>query len=160
MIKNFTIEFHADSYIADNKKLKEVGKICVRLDDYVFPDKEWTDFGKRIVFFWMDNFSKLLSGDEKKVQCEFMDGNYRFDVEVTDMPKIWRIFLIREWADAEQLEQHGEIEIMQATDEILRVAAEIKSLEKKTGKVEYLKNVESFMQKFLTLRQKHFTSAE
>ena len=158
-MKTFKIHFFSDSYIHSGK-VDDFGKIYIQLGDYDFPENNWTDFGLNIVFWWMDVFLKLLSGEEKKVQCKFMDGNYRFDVEVTDSQKVWRIFLIREGADMDQIEQEGEIEVTQVTDEVIRVATEIEKLEKKIGKAEHVKNIENFMQRFLSARQRYFVNAQ
>ena len=149
----FTIHLPLESYIHDGK-IDDFGKVHLQLGEYVFPDKEWTDFGLIIIHSWMDAFLNLLSKKEKKVECDFMDGNYRFDVEVTGSPKVWRIYLIREWTDSEEVKNQGEIAVKQATDELLRVVGEIKDMDRNAGKAEYVKNIENYTQQFLLARQK------
>lgn len=157
-MKTFKVCFSPESYISNDGQFKDIGGIYVQLDDYAFPDKEWTDFGKVITSWWMEAFRKLLSGEEKKVQCKFMDGNYRFDVEVLSFPQVWRITLIREYADSEEVEDEGEIDAKQATDQILNALATVKNLYDKEGKSEYVKNANNFIQKFFLERQKVLAS--
>jgi hypothetical protein len=158
-MKTFAVYFSPNSYIANNGKVRDIGEVHIQLNDYAFPDKEWTDFGKVIVSWWMEAFRKLLSGEEKKVQCKFMDGNYRFDLEVTNSPGIWHITLIREQGDSEEVENQGEIDAKQSTDSLLSVINEVKELYKKEGKAEYVKNANDFIQRFLLTRQKNLTDA-
>lgn len=153
-MKTFKVCFSPDSYISSDGKFKDIGGVHIQLDDYAFPDKEWTDFGKIIVSWWMEAFRKLLSGEESKVQCKFMDGNYRFDVEVLDSPQTWHIILIREYADSEKVEDEGQIDAKQATDQILNALTIVKKLYDKEGKVEYVENANNFIQNFFLERQK------
>lgn len=155
-MKKFAIHFPLESYF-NNGKVNDFGKIHIQLNDYVFPDKEWTDFGQIIIYWWIDAFYKLLSKEENKVECDFMDGNYRFIVKITDSPHIWQITLIKEWADAEQIENECEIDVKQATDEILRVVTEIKDSDRTLGEEKFVKNIEDFLQKFYLARDNYLT---
>jgi hypothetical protein len=157
-MKTFKIHLPLESYI-HNGKVDDFGEIHIKLNNYAFPDKEWTDFGLIIIYWWMDAFLKLLSGEEKKVGCDFMDGNFRFDVEIMNSPQTWHISLIKEWADSEEIKDEGKVDVKQATDEILRVIAEIKDLDIKLGKAEYVRNINSFTQKFLLAKQNYSANA-
>lgn len=157
-MKTFNIHLPLESY-KHNGKVDDFGEIHIQLGKYAFPDKQWTDFGLIIIYWWMDAFLKLLSGEVKKVSCDFMDGNFRFDVEIMDHRQNWRVSLIREWADLEETKDAGEIDIKQATDEILRVVTEVKNLDLESGKAEYVKNIDDFTQKFLSAKQNYLANA-
>ena len=157
-MKIFKLCFFSESYIKSGK-VDDFGKIHIEIGDYAFPDKEWTDFGRIIVFWWLDAFIKLLSGERKKVECKFMDGSYRFDVETTNSPQVWRISLIREWADSEETCEQSEIDVKQATDEFLPIVTQIKDWDANAGRMKYVENIESFMKKFFILRQKALINA-
>ena len=158
MRKTFAIHFSPESFITANNEIKDIGRICIQLDDIAFPHKEWTDFGKVVVSWWVQEFRKLLSREQKKVQCKFMDGNFRFDVENTEDSHIWRILLIKEAAKADKVEEEGEIDVMQATNEVLQALNEVKELYRKEGKTDYSQNLNDFVQGFLEEREKSLTN--
>ena len=155
MIKTFLIYTSPDSYTASNGKTKDIGEIYIQLDDYAFPEKGWTDFGRDIVFWWIEAFIKLFRREEKKVKCSFMDGNYRFDIKVTDSPEIWHISLIREWSDVEEVEKESEINIKQATQSIVQTARLFADLDRKNGDEKSANSYDMRIQILLNLMQKN-----
>lgn len=131
----------------------EFGNIYVQLDDYAFPGKGWTDFGTQIVFWWMQEFIKLFSGEEKKIRCSFMDGNYRFDVEATDSPQKWNIYFVKEHAESDQFLHQGQVDSKQATEELLKAVSDVQQRFRDKNNFAAVSRVEELKQTFLSKRQ-------
>lgn len=156
-MRKFNFRSLPDSYVHDGE-VDDFGVIYIQLDDYAFPDKEWTDFGLKIVYWWMDAFLKLISGEEKKVQCKFMDGNYRFDIEAISL-RVWRVLLIREWANSEEVEQESEINVEQATESLVQVATTFAKMDGKYGNEKRSKNYDLRIKSLLDLMHTSLANA-
>ncbi len=138
-MKRFAIKNYFETYKPTLSN--EIGKIYVQLDDYSFPDDEWTDFGQTIVFWWLESFYKLLSNEEKKVKCQFMDGNYRFDIEAISS-EVWQISFVKEGSKNVVLNK-GEVFAKQATEVLLEVAEGIQNKLKKKNELNSVANYEN-----------------
>lgn len=141
------------SYIYDGR-VSDFGKIHIKVGECSFPEREWTDFGRIIVFWWMDAFSKLLTGEEKEVQCKFMDGNFRFDVKSISK-QLWHVSLIKEKAESEEIQYEDEISVEQATSELLHIIAEFKSMFQKAGNVDFVSKIDNLTHEFNITRSKN-----
>lgn len=148
-MKKFTIHVDSDSYIWENGKVDDFGKIYIQLNDYSFPDENWTDFGRTIVAWWMQSFRKLLNEEETKVKCDFMDGSYRFDITVIN-PKSWKFEFIKERAESEEIWQAGEVDVDQATENLLEAAEKIVQLYEREGNTKGVNNYTEYKRKFLS----------
>lgn len=130
-----------------------IGDIYIELENFAFPDSGWTDFGIDIIYWWMEAFMKLHAKVERRVKCSFMDGNFRFDVEITDKPEIWRIYLIKEYSDSEVVEDNGEINAEQATTTLLQIANTLTDVINKNEGDKALLNYKKRMQDLFQLMQ-------
>ena len=148
-MKEFKICIESDSYIWKSGEVDDFGKIHIQLNNYAFPDENWTDFGRTIVGWWMQSFKELLMKEKTKVECDFMDGNYRFDITAINS-KIWKIELIKEKAESEEIEQVGEIDADQATETLLEAVEKIVQLYEKEGNLKAVNNFAEYKKKFLT----------
>ena len=150
-MKIFNIYNSIDSY---EKWGGGIGDIYVSLDDFAFPGKGWTDFGKNILVWWLDEFRKLHAGEAKKVQCKFMDGNYRFDVTVINS-KTWKVEFIKERAESEEIQQVGEVNADQATETLLEATEKIIQLDEQEGNTKVVNNFAKYKMKFLSDWKSH-----
>ena len=148
-MEKFAIHIDSDSYIGENGKVDDFGKIYIQLNDYDFPDKNWTDFGRTIVGWWMQAFRKLLNKEETKVECDFMDGSYRFNVTAVDS-KIWKFEFIKEKADGEEIWQEGEVDADQATENLLETVDRIVRLYEKEGNTKAVSNYTEYKKEFIS----------
>lgn len=114
------IHLPLSSYVSN-----DFGEFCVQLEDYYFPSKDWTDFGKRVVFSWTDQLAELLLGRSKKVHCRFMDGNYRLDVETNGSNETLNISFIQDAKHIDKVEHQGKVNSEQFFGEVLRVIKSI-----------------------------------
>ena len=156
-MKLLTFHLSQDSFVATNGKIKEIGETYIQLDDYTFPDKEWTDFAFNIIYWWMESFTKLFTNEAKKIQCNFMDGNYRFDVEKITL-KVWNVKFIAERA-VDEVWQSGEVDSKQATEAIVQSAYVIAELDKKRGSNLAAENCVLRAQHLLDVMQKSLADA-
>lgn len=54
------------------------GRICLRLGDQFFLERDWSDFPVVVLGWWIQAFLKIHSGAENEVDCLFMDGPLAF----------------------------------------------------------------------------------
>lgn len=137
-MNQFVIHLPLSSYISN-----DFGEFCVQLGDYYFPSKGWTDFGKRVVFDWINQLTKLLLRQNKKVSCDFMDGNYRLDVETTDSKEILNIALIRDAGNVDDIKHQENVDSEQFIGEVLRVIRSIQEECKKNSNFEAVDRIET-----------------
>ena len=156
-MKEFKIHNFLDTY--EPRSSSEFGRIYVELGDYAFPGKGWTDFGTQIVFWWMQAFIKLLSEEEKKIRCNFMDGNYRFDVEATDSPQKLCIYFVKERADSDELLHQGEVDLQQITEELLQAVSLVQKRFEEKNNFPAVNRVEQLKDDFLRKREISFARA-
>jgi hypothetical protein len=62
------------------------GRICVKFDNYCFPEKDWNDAVVVILGWWLSEMAGLLAGRRMAELC-FMDGPFQMRVEVTSAVK-------------------------------------------------------------------------
>lgn len=148
-MKNFTIHIDSDSYVWKNGKVDDFGKIYVQLDEYDFPHKSWTDFGRTIVGWWMQSFSSLLNKEKNKVECDFMDGSYRFDITALDSKK-WKFEFVKEKAESEEILHEGEADADQATESLLEAVEKIIQLYQKEGNTKAVNNYNEYKRRFIS----------
>lgn len=132
MINKFEVVINKDSFIDENDELGRFGDIYVKINDYNFPSEVWTDFGRDIVYWWMESFIELLSNKEKRVSCGFMDGNYRFDL-ISETVDLWKVQCIRESSDSEEIWNESTIDVKQAVNSLIKIAEEFKNLLETAG---------------------------
>lgn len=146
-MKTFTIHTNLDSY-----ETTEIGEIYVQLDSYSFPEVGWTDFGFNIVFWWLDEFIKLHSMESEKVQCEFMDGSYRFDIKrINDL--IWEIEFIAE-RENDEVREKGEVDGYEATQNLIEISEMLKRKYMIIGNTKAGNNYEIRIQKLINFIKK------
>lgn len=145
-MKRFSVYTSPDSY---EKHGGEIGDIYVQLDDYAFPGRGWTDFGFNIVFWWMEAFMKLLTGETDNVQCKFMDGNYRFDVTAISSG-VWRMQFIAE-RETDEVWQEGDVDAHQAAEALLESGKVLIGLLQQKGDNRGVSNLTNFSQQFQTV---------
>ena len=153
-MKKFKIHIDADSYIWENGKIDDFGKIYIQLDEYDFPDLNWTDFGRTIIGWWINAFYQLETGEKSYVQCDFMDGSYRFDVSIIDSEN-WSFKFIEEKADSEEIWEEGICRADQAIENLLQAAEIIVRLYNTEGNVKATKNYEELMKLLASARTKN-----
>ena len=142
-MNTFEIRHSLDSYEQGNGK---VGDIHILLDSYAFPNDEWFDFGFYIISAWAESFIKLHNGEEK-VQCKFMDGNYRFDI-LRECPKTWKFNFIAE-RQTDEIRKSGEVNANQATETLLESIDAIMNYHKKKGNLEKVDFWQTLTQKLI-----------
>ena len=157
-MKLLTFHLSPDSFIAKNGKIKEIGETYIQLDDYAFPDKEWTDFAFNIIYWWMESFTKIFTNETKKIKCSFMDVNYRFDIEKIDS-QVWNVQLVAERA-TDEVWQSGEVSCKQVTEAIVQNAYLIAELDKKRGNDKAAENYILRAQSLLELMENSLTNAK
>lgn len=62
---------------------KITGVISLRVGDFYFPERGWSDFLVVILGWWLDEMAKLWHGqqeDEDGVGCLFMDGSFFYGI--------------------------------------------------------------------------------
>lgn len=155
-MNQLSLHISPESYEQDGR----FGKIYIQLDDYAFPGKGWTDFGSDLIYWWMESLIKLLTKTEKKVRCSFMDGNYRFDLEISNDKKFWKIFLIREYADSEEIKAEGQVDPTQTTEAIATAARFFEESEKNKGDIKSANNYNQRVQLMLNALQKNFKTSK
>ncbi len=137
MIQDFTVHLPLETYISRNSEVKTIGDVYIELDGYFFPEKNWYDFGENLLSWWTEEFTKLLNGEEAKVKCGFMDGPFRFDIEIQNN-KTWKIQCIKEYSSSEECEYKAEINPIQSSKNLLNaVNAMLVFLNEKEKKISY-----------------------
>ena len=56
------------------------GVICLELNSYFFPERQWSDFPVVILSWWAREILRMLEG-EVHVKGNFMDGPFSFSIE-------------------------------------------------------------------------------
>lgn len=144
MMKNFNIYNDPETYGKG-----EIGEIYVQLDNYNFPEKGWTDFGFNIIFWWLESFIKIHSGELKLVQCDFMDGSYRFDVKrINNL--VWNIEFIAE-RKGDEVWQTGEVDSYKATESLINVADILREKHIEAGNITAAENFRMRIQQLMSL---------
>lgn len=116
---SFAVSVEPDTYELTASNI--IGKIYVQANDEVYPDNGWTDFGVTIIGWWMNAITELLDESASKVSCEFMDGPFRFDVEVMKNND-WRVSFVEERAEREEYKWQGILKAHEVTDGIIAAA--------------------------------------
>jgi hypothetical protein len=156
-MNTFTINFPLNSYLIETKKVNQFGEIFVQVGEFAFPSKNWTDFGAVILFWWLHEISDLMSEkDVRRIQCKFMDGNFRFDVEETDSINIWKVYFIREKSNDDEIEQEANIDAERFTDELLDKIEMIKELGNLTKNIEGVERIEKLIKSFKHQKRRYF----
>ena len=132
-MKTFDIYLPISSYKKDGK-LDAFGEIHIKLDNYIFPSEVWTDFGLYTVSAWAESFIQLCDKKTKKVQCKFMDGNYRFDISAKDSEN-WNFQFIAE-RETDEIWQEGVVNSEQAIKTLLSTIDIILEEEQKESSIE------------------------
>lgn len=156
-MKNLLFCISPNSFIASNGKVRAIGDIHVKLDDYEFPDKDWFDFGSDILYWWMENFIKLFSKETDIVKCKFMDGNYRFDIKALNS-QTWRVLFVAE-RSTDEIWQNDEISSQQATEALLSAARQMLEIVKKKGHEIEISNFSQRINDLHDLMQKQLANA-
>lgn len=143
-METFEIYTNLDSYGET-----EVGEIYVRLNDYSFPEEGWTDFGFNIVFWWLDSFIQLHLTESEKVQCDFMDGSYRFDIKRISK-SVWEVELIAE-RENDEVRQKGQVNSFEATESLIKTGKMLKDKYIAAGNAKAAGNFEMKIQKLASL---------
>ena len=125
-MKNFKVVFRAEDFQGS----KDFGRICLLLDDYAFPEKEWTDFGRTIIPWWLDAVRRIYLSETALV-CSFMDGPYRFLIEKKDS-SIWSVKFLEEREKTQTLAE-GKVQASNVTAEILSAYDQVITLYKAEG---------------------------
>jgi hypothetical protein len=156
-MNTFTINLPLNSYLIEDNNVNQFGEISVQIAEFVFPSKDWTDFGAVILFWWLHEISDLMSEkDVKRIQCKFMDGNFRFDVEETDSINIWKVYFIREKSNDDEIEQEANIDAERFTDELLGKIEMIKELGNLTQNIEGVERIEKLIKSFKHQKRRYF----
>jgi hypothetical protein len=156
-MKELLINLPIESYSVKGNVISETGEIFVQVDDCFFPSKNWTDFGRVIIFWWAQSITKLLSGNEIRVKCDFMDGSYRFDIEKTDSSDIWHIYFIKETPDSEDIELEFDTNAKQFTDEVLTKIETIQDKLKILQNDDGVQRVKNFRDEYIRLKEEYFS---
>ncbi len=90
-------------------KLENDGKTIQLIHNHTVTGKGYQLLGQNL----------LLKFVRKKVQCKFMDGNYRYDISVKESGK-WNFQFVAE-RETEEIWAEGEVESKQATMTLLSV---------------------------------------
>lgn len=72
------------SLLRKSKKELITAPIFFDLDNFQFPENNWSDFAVVIMRWWLIAYSKLLSGCEKTVELLFMDGPMVVNITAID----------------------------------------------------------------------------
>jgi len=141
-MKNFKIYFDPESY----RESSDFGEIHVELGNFAFPDKNWTDFGRVIIPWWLDAIRKLRL-NEKEVLCSFMDGPYRFSIKKFD-EGVWQIRFLEEREETRVCAE-GKASADEVTNEVLSAFQKIIELYKTENHTEKAQILEQFNKEFL-----------
>ncbi len=147
-MKNFRVNFYPESYRNNN----DFGEIYLELDNFAFPDKNWTDFGRVIVPWWLDAIRKLCL-NEKEVLCSFMDGPYRFSIKKFN-ENIWQIQFLEEREETRVCAE-GKVSADEVTNEVLSAFQKIIELYKTENNAEKAQTLEHFNKEFRQIWQKN-----
>jgi hypothetical protein len=156
-MKELIINLPIESYSVKNNVISETGEIFVQVDSCFFPSKNWTDFGRIIIFWWAQSIIKLLSEKEIRVKCDFMDGSYRFDIEKTDSSDTWHIYFIKETSDSEEIELEFDTNSKQFTDEVLKKMELIQNKLRIIQNNDGFQRVKKFRGEYIRLRDEYFS---
>ncbi|HEY0049051.1 MAG TPA: hypothetical protein VGB68_07185 [Pyrinomonadaceae bacterium] len=148
-MQEFIIHLPIASYQRKNEKFDNFGEIYLQLGDYFFPSENWTDFGANIVFWWLQEITKIYSNESDTARCKFMDGNYRFDLQITDRPEIWQIYFIKERADDDEIELQTEVNSEQLSREILKAVTKIEDQYREMKNFEAVNRIEEIKEIFI-----------
>jgi hypothetical protein len=78
-----------------------------------------------------------------------MDGNYRFDLQITDRPEIWQIYFIKERADDDEIELQTEVNSEQLSREILKAVTKIEDQYREMKNFEAVNRIEEIKEIFI-----------
>lgn len=149
-MKNFRVNLRPESY----RNINDFGEIYIELDNFAFPDKNWTDFGRVIVPWWLDAIRKLLL-NEKEVLCSFMDGPYRFSIKNFN-ENGWHIQFLEEREETRVCAE-GKVSADEVTNEVLSAFKKIIDLYKTENNTEKVQALEHFNREFIEIQQKRKT---
>lgn len=104
-------------------------RLCLRLDNFLFPHAEWTDFVVVVLNWWVTATLRLLKGEGKAVEVRFMEGPFLVTLEARG-ERIWNLKLI-EAGLREDVKAEAAIEalplirsVMSAADAVLALCRE------------------------------------
>ncbi len=141
-------KFKINLFVEDFVNKSDFGRVSVQLDDYIFPDKNWTDFGRIIIGWWLDAVCKLALDNQTKAVCSFMDGPYRFSL--TKIKKdIWKVQFFEERGEV-KIFAEGEVDASQVINEMLTAFQKIENLYEDEKNFEKVKVYQTFRKEVLT----------
>jgi len=85
ILNNTNLDLIIDfSLLRKSKKELITAPIFFDLDNFQFPENNWSDFAVVIMGWWLTAYSKLLRSCEKKVDLLFMDGPMVINITAID----------------------------------------------------------------------------
>ncbi len=58
--------------------------LCLQVDDFQFPDPQWTDFVVVVLAWWCGALSRLLGGERGPIEVRFMEGPFLVELGPVD----------------------------------------------------------------------------
>lgn len=116
--------------------------IHIKLGDFAFPGKGWTDLATYCIDDWAQGFIKLLSKNQKSIVGSFYDGSYHYNLSAESSEK-GKIQLVDD--DENKILKESFININQAVSSLLKVMdilIEVK-MDKEPLKAEYWKKMKN-----------------
>lgn len=144
-METFTIHNYLEIY---SRNGGDFGRIFIKLGDVSFPDENWTDFGRKIVSWWLEQIRKLWAGEEKIVECRFMDGPYYFTIEIIN-DEIWNVRLVEE-RNQKIFVSEGKVFADELTKNLLSSVEDVVRIYETEGSSEVVKNFVKYKKKFLS----------
>lgn len=158
MNQDFTVHLPLETYISEEGGVKTTGDIYIELDGYFFPEKDWYDFGENLLSWWTEEFIELADREETKIECGFMDGPFRFIIEIKS-DKTWQIRCIREYAESEKCEYKAEIDSIQASKSLLNAVDKMLGFFKKNEMRKSFDFMDERKQKLIKAVNKNLSNA-
>src|SRR4030095_5433635 len=78
------------------------GPIWLEINGESFPGRGWEEFPVVILGFWLTNLQPVVFDKSHRCGCPFMDGPYRFDIDVVE-PKQWAVTFVDREANKEKI---------------------------------------------------------
>lgn len=75
------------------------GRICFRVDDKYFPEREWNDFVTILLLWWLEAIGPLISGTSRFADFPFMDGPFLAKARLCDGRNLQMSFIDRRKGD-------------------------------------------------------------
>ena len=96
MTQSFDLVFVDDQFLERSQQGAIWGRVCFKIGDQFFPDRDWTDLVAGFLTTWLDALTRIATGTAAERRVWFMDGPFAIDISAHNHGDVRMKFLHKE----------------------------------------------------------------